>query len=142
MLETSKDLLLVVIGTVVLSIFSIFLVGCIKQGTNQQLSLAEVSQKICSDEGSDIKIWKCGEYYKTYPTGYQSKEERETIKEADSKLIIMDADTHIYSSDGNYIMSCGGYKAYASEANRKKEQEECAKYTADNCEIIKESCFD
>jgi energy-coupling factor transporter transmembrane protein EcfT len=84
-------------------------------------------EKICTNsETKDIAINNCdnAEYFTTYPNG-----------------LIMDAGVNIYDKNGDYIITCGGYKTYISEEARNKESETCQKYPGNNCDIAKKTCI-
>ena len=80
----------------------------------------KIIEKICKEQGK-VRVSKCVTFFSTYPQGF-----------------VQDASTEIFDAEGNYIYSCGGYKAFINNEEREKEQKLCADYLKD-CRIIK-SC--
>lgn len=118
-------------------IFSMaLLAGCASDsGKDQDFSQQEAIKKICAREAS-AKIWRCDNFYMTYPSGWASAKERNSGKAA---AIVVDAANSIYDNAGDFIRFCGGFIT-REEAERRKE--DCSKYLKDACKVVLESCFD
>ena len=87
---------------------------------------SSVIEKICAQEKQAVKVSQCGEYYTVYPVI--------------SGGIVVDAATKVYDSSGVHLnVYCGGYQGYASEADRRAQEEQCASYLKD-CTEVKSSC--
>lgn len=112
------------------------LAGCASDsGKDQDFSQQEAIKKICA-YSSDVKIWRCDNFYYTYPSGWMSAEERKSGK---SPAIVVDSANYIFDNEGNFVRYCGGFIS-REEADR--QANECGKYPRNNCGVALESCFD
>lgn len=54
--------------------------------------------------------------------------------------MIVDAPMDVYASDGSFIVSCGGYQVFTSEAAQAASQQQCSQYHLNDCQEITSLC--